>query len=64
MVSRLATLSVAACLVSGGVAPVAAQTWPERAIRSGTAEQARALLAGDIAKWSKLVKENNITVTQ
>ncbi len=33
-------------------------------VRSGSADELRSLLAGDIAKWSKLVKENNIQVVQ
>ncbi len=31
-------------------------------VRSGRAEELRELLAGDIAKWSKLVKEQNIKI--
>jgi tripartite-type tricarboxylate transporter receptor subunit TctC len=33
-------------------------------IRSGTAEEMRALLAGDIVKWGRLVKEKNIKIAQ
>jgi tripartite-type tricarboxylate transporter receptor subunit TctC len=29
-------------------------------VRSGSAEEWRRLLAGDVAKWAKLVKDNNI----
>jgi tripartite-type tricarboxylate transporter receptor subunit TctC len=33
-------------------------------VRSGSAEEMRKLLAADIAKWSKLVRENNIEIVQ
>jgi tripartite-type tricarboxylate transporter receptor subunit TctC len=33
-------------------------------VRSGSAEEMRKLLAADIAKWSKLVRENNIQIVQ
>jgi tripartite-type tricarboxylate transporter receptor subunit TctC len=33
-------------------------------VRSGSAEELRKLLATDIAKWSKLVRENNIEIVQ
>jgi tripartite-type tricarboxylate transporter receptor subunit TctC len=33
-------------------------------VRSGSAVELRSLLAGDIAKWSKLVRENNIQIVQ
>lgn len=33
-------------------------------VRSGSAEELRELLAADIAKWSKLVRENNIQIVQ
>jgi tripartite-type tricarboxylate transporter receptor subunit TctC len=33
-------------------------------VRSGSADEMRGLLAGDIAKWSKLVKDNNIQIVQ
>jgi hypothetical protein len=29
-------------------------------VRSGSADELRKLLAGDVAKWAKLVKDNNI----
>jgi tripartite-type tricarboxylate transporter receptor subunit TctC len=33
-------------------------------VRSGSAEEMRVLLANDVAKWAKLVKEKNITIAQ
>ena len=33
-------------------------------VRSGTAEELRKLLATDVAKWAKLVKEKNIKIAQ
>ena len=33
-------------------------------VRSGTAEELRKLLAVDVAKWAKLVKEKNIKIAQ
>jgi hypothetical protein len=33
-------------------------------MRSGTAQEMRHLLAADIAKWGKLVKEKSIKVAQ
>jgi tripartite-type tricarboxylate transporter receptor subunit TctC len=33
-------------------------------IRSGAAEEMRAVLAGDIGKWGRLVKERNIQIAQ
>ncbi len=33
-------------------------------IRTGAAEEMRAVLAGDIGKWGRLVKERNIQIAQ
>jgi hypothetical protein len=33
-------------------------------VRSGASDEMRALLAGDIGKWGRLVKEKNIQIAQ
>jgi hypothetical protein len=33
-------------------------------VRSGASDEMRALLAGDIGKWDRLVKEKNIQIAQ
>jgi tripartite-type tricarboxylate transporter receptor subunit TctC len=33
-------------------------------VRSGSADELRKLLASDIDKWRRLVKEQNISITQ